>query len=153
MPGVRTAELGRAFGICIPTTVTWHTATSSTVEPSAAAVTLLTTVPREALVTHWEPIRVRVTAASGAGVGAGAGDTGVCRSSAGAAVELGRALLTVRSLSVVQAVQTDAGLWVAVVGMIVALARLASRAAEAEEPWMAFVAFGAVHSGLTHTHS
>ena len=58
VPGVRVAELGRTSGVCIPTAVTRHTPTSRAVEASAAAITLLTTVPRKATVTHWEPIRV-----------------------------------------------------------------------------------------------
>lgn len=49
-----------------------------------------------------------MTGASGGGVGAGAGDTGIGGGSTRAAVESGHAFLTVGSLSVALAVQTDA---------------------------------------------
>lgn len=147
---VRVAELGRPRRVCVPTAVAGDTHTIGTVEASLAPVTLLTAVLRQALVTHWEPIRVGVTGASGGGVGAGAGDTGI---GTRAAVESGHAFLTVGSLSVALAVQTDARLWVAVVSKVIALAGLAPRAAETEEAWVALVTLGPVHSRLTHTHS
>ena len=40
----------------------------------------------------------------------------------------------------------------AVVGVVVTLAWLAARAAEAEEPGMAFVTLWPIHSGLAHTY-
>lgn len=55
---VRLAELGRARRVCVTTAVTGDTPTVGTVESSLALVTLLTAVFRQALVTHWEPIRV-----------------------------------------------------------------------------------------------
>lgn len=150
---VRLAELGRARRVCVTTAVTGDTPTVGTVESSLALVTLLTAVFRQALVTHWEPIRVNVTGASGGGVGTGAGDTGIGGGSTRAAVEPRLAFLTVGSLSVGLAVQTDARLRVAVVSKAVALTGLAPSAAETEEAWVALVTLGPVHSRLTHTHS
>lgn len=145
------ADLTGAFWVCIPTAVARNTSTSRAVEASSTAVTLLPTVSRETLVTNWKPFRVRMTGASGGGVGAGTGDTGVRCSSTRAAVEFGLTLLTVGSISVVQATHTHTRLWVAVVSVVVALARLASRLAEAEEAGLAVITLRAVHTGLAHT--
>lgn len=93
-----------------------------------------------------------MTGAGGAGVGAGTRCTGFGRGTPRAAVETRLALLTVGSLGVALTVQTHSGLWMAVVGVVVALAGPAASAAEVEETRVALITLGSIHSRLAHTY-
>lgn len=94
-----------------------------------------------------------MTGASRGGVGARAQGTGLGQGSSSAAVEARLTLLTVRSLGVTLTVQTHSRLWMAVVGVVIALAGSAASAAEVEETWMAFITLGSIDSCLTHAYS
>lgn len=150
--GVGVTELGGAMRVCIPTAVTWNTNPRCFVEAGGALVTLWAAVPGKALVTHWGATRISVTGAGGGGVGAGTRSTDFGQGSSRAAVETRFTLLTVGSLGVALTVQTHSGLWMAVVGVVLTLARPTASAAEVEETWVAFITLGSIHSRLAHTY-
>lgn len=149
---VGVTELGRVLRVCIPTAVTWNTKPRCFVEASTTLVTVWAAVPGKALVTLRGATGIGLTGAGGGGVGAGTWCTGFGQGSSRAAVETRLTLLTVESLGVALTVQTHSGLWMAVVGVVLTLAGLATSAAEAEETWVAFITLWSIHSCLAHTN-
>lgn len=100
----------------------------------------------KALVTYWRATLISVTGAIGGGVRAGAWHTGFGQGSSRTAVKTRLAVLAVQSVGVALAVQTHSGLRMAVVGVVVTLARPTASAAEVEETWVAVITLGSIHS-------
>lgn len=150
--GVGMTELGGPLRVCIPTAVTWNTSPRGFVEAGTALVTLRAAVQVKALVTHCGATGIGATGAGGGGGGAGTRCTGSSQGSSGAAIEPGLTLFTVGTLGVVLTVQTHSRLWMAVAGVVVALAGPAASAAKVEETWVALITLGSIHSCLAHTY-
>lgn len=147
--GLRVTELGRALRVCVTAAVAWHTGPRCVVEARAAEVTVWAAVVGKALVTHGRAAGIAVTGAIGGGVGAGTRSTGFSQGGTRTAVETGLTLLTLGALGVPLTVQAASRLWVAVVGVVVALAGPAAGVAEVVETWVALVTLGPIHSCLT----
>lgn len=126
------AQFGQGEGVAVTAAVARHADAVRVEEAVPALVTVRALVLWLTLVTHRLPARVDVTAGRGGDTGAGTREAGFTRSSTRSPVEVILAFLTAGSSGVALAVQTDACLIVAIGGVIVTWARLASCSPEAK---------------------